>query len=43
MAKVVAKDREKTGFSDGAYPVNSMGQAMSALKLRHSSDKHFKD
>ncbi len=40
MARVTAKDREETGFSDGSYPVATKAQARSAIKLRHHSKRH---
>lgn len=40
MAEVHSGDREKTGFSDGKYPMATAAQISSAIKLRHNSKDH---
>ena len=40
MAKVTAKDRTKTGFSDGSFPVETKAQCRSAIRLRGHSKSH---
>jgi hypothetical protein len=39
-AKVTADNRKSSGFSDGSYPVSSVSQCMSAIKLRGHSKAH---
>jgi len=39
-AKVRPGDRKKTGFKDGAYPVATVQECLSAIKLRHNSNGH---
>lgn len=40
MAEVHKGDREKTGFSDGKYPMATGAQVSSAIKLRHHGKGH---
>jgi hypothetical protein len=41
MARVTAADRKKTGFKGtGAYPVATVAQALSAIRLRHHSKRY---
>jgi len=40
-AKVTAKDRKKSGFKPkGDYPVETVSQCLSAIKLRHHGKSH---